>query len=71
MIDSFEVYEKRIKELERELLAQKQLTHSVAQLSRSHLFDLVEGYGNEDCVSNTKALVVMLDAVIDSTKEVE
>ncbi len=71
MTDPFEPYEKQIKELERELLAQKQLTHSVAQLSRSHLFDFVEGYENEDCVMETKALVVLLDSVIDGTKEVK
>ena len=69
MIDPFEVYEKRIKELERDLRAQKQLTQSVAQLSRSHLSVFVEVYEKEDCAMDTKALVVMLDSVIDGTKE--
>jgi hypothetical protein len=71
MADLFEVYEKRIKELERELRAQKQLTHSVAQLSRTFLFDFVDGADDRDDVRDSMAVVVMLDSVIDSTKEVE
>jgi hypothetical protein len=69
-MDPFEPYEKQIAELKRELAAQKQLTQSVAQLSRSHLFDFVEGYENEDCVKEHKALIVLLDSIINQTVEV-
>ena len=71
MNDPFEAYEKRIKELERELLAQKQLTHSVAQLSRTFLFDFVDGADDRDDVRDSMAVVVLLDSVIDGSKEVE
>lgn len=71
MADPFEFYEQRIKELERDLLAQKQLTQSVAQLSRTFLFDFVDGADDRDDVRTSMAVVVLLDSVIDSTKEVE
>ena len=71
MNDPFEAYEKRIKELERELLAQKQLTRSVAQLSRTFLFDFVDGADDRDDVRDSMAVVVLLDSVIDGSKEVE
>ena len=71
MNDPFEAYEKRIKELERELLAQKQLTRSVAQLSHTFLFDFVDGADDRDDVRDSMAVVVLLDSVIDGSKEVE
>jgi hypothetical protein len=71
MTNPFETYEKQIADLKRELRVQKQLTQSVAQLSRTFLFDFVDWHDDGECVSDHQALIVLLDSVIDSTKEVK
>ena len=69
----FGLYEKQneqIAELQQQLGNQRQQLHSVAQLSRSFLFDFVPDEP-DDNAQDHRAFVVLLDWVVENTKETE